>query len=231
MHLQSHYKEIEKKLGYEFKNKSLLHNAFIHSSYNNESKNPYKNNNERLEFLGDAILELIISEFLYNNYPRLTEGELTKMRAKIVCTNSLSESAIKLNIGNFLLMGKGEESQGGRVRKSILADTMEAIIGAIYLDSGLESTRKFIILQLKSIIINVDQGNINKDYKTIFQEKVQSKKDLELLYKLIKEEGPDHNKIFYVDVFINNKKVGSGKGKNKKEAEQNAAKEAIKYLK
>lgn len=227
MQLKLDYKSIENKLGYTFRDKTLLYNALVHSSYSNENKHPHGVNNERLEFLGDAVLELIISELLYKNYPQLAEGELTKMRAKIVCTDSLSKSAVQSNVGQFLLIGKGEEIQGGRIKKSILADTMEAIIGAIYLDSGLDSIREFIILQLKSIIIDVDQGNTNKDYKTILQEKVQSEKNQELFYKLIKEEGPDHSKIFYVDVFINSKKVASGKGKNKKQAEQNAAKKAL----
>lgn len=229
MKVKSDYRELEERLGYYFKEKNLIHNALTHSSYINESKNLYTMNNERLEFLGDAVLELIISELLYNKYPRLAEGELTKMRAKIVCSNSLSERALELNIGNSLMMGKGEEIQGGRKRKSVLANALEAIIGAVYLDSGLENTRDFVITQLSSIIINVDNGNVSKDYKTILQEMVQSEKNKELYYKLIKEEGPDHNKVFYVDVIINNKKVGSGKGRNKKEAEQDAAREAIEY--
>lgn len=230
MKVKSDYRELEERIGYNFKKKNLLYTALTHSSYSNESKNLYSMNNERLEFLGDAVLELIISEFLYKKYPRLAEGELTKMRAKIVCSESLSEIALELNIGNSIMMGKGEELQGGRERKSVLANAMEAIIGAVYLDSELDITRDFVIMKLKSIIKNVENGKVSKDYKTILQEKVQSEKNKELYYKLIKEEGPDHNKLFYVDVIINNKRVASGKGRNKKEAEQDAARGAIEYI-
>lgn len=220
-------KQIEKKLGYQFKNRDILYNALTHSSYNNENKIEYKFNNERLEFLGDAILELIISEYLYRNFPDLTEGEMTKMRARIVCTNSLAESAFQLDLGNVIIMGKGEITSGGRTRKSIMANTMEAVIGAIYLDGGFHHARNFVMDKLHKIIINVEKGNVNRDYKSILQEIVQKEKNHFLKYQLVKEEGPDHDKKFYVDVVINHKVVGSGVGKNKKEAEQHAAKQAI----
>jgi len=223
-------KDLESNLGYIFNNKDLLYNALTHGSYCNEVKGSSLESNERLEFLGDAVLELVISEFLYKKYKDFSEGELTKMRAKIVCSNTLAEIALRLNIGEYIIMGKGEINQGGRKRKSILADSLEAIIGAIYLDNGLKKVKKFIFLHFKPIIQRINKEDLYYDYKTILQEKVQSEKKHELYYELIKEEGPDHNKIFYVDVIINNKKYGTGQGKNKKEAEQNAAKEALSYI-
>lgn len=221
------YKQIEKNLGYQFKNRDILYNALTHSSYNNENNIEYKFNNERLEFLGDATLELIISEYLYRNFPDLTEGEMTKMRARIVCTDSLAESAFQLDLGDMIIMGKGEVMSGGRTRKSIMANTMEAVIGAIYLDRGFHYARNFVMDKLHKIIINVKNGNVNRDYKSILQEIVQREKNHSLKYQLVKEEGPDHNKKFYIDVIIDNKVAGSGVGKNKKEAEQQAAKEGI----
>ncbi len=222
--------QLEKNLAYTFENKNLLYNALTHSSYCNESKGPSLENNERLEFLGDAVLELVVSQLLYKEYKDFSEGELTKMRAKIVCSNTLAQIAWKLNLGEYIIMGKGEVNQGGRKRKSVLADGLEAIIGAIYLDSGLKEIKKFINFHFKSIIMTIYKGNLDSDYKSMLQEKVQSEKDYELYYELIKEEGPDHNKIFYVDVIINNRKYGTGMGKNKKEAEQKAAKEALNYI-
>lgn len=223
-------KQIEEQLGYQFKDQKLLNNALTHSSYINEHKKHYKLNNERLEFLGDATLELIISEYLYKHFPELTEGTLTKMRAQIVCTDSLAESAAKLGISNAIIMGKGEIMSGGRTRKSILANTMEAIIGAIYLDGGLNETKDFIISRLYTIIKNVEHGNITRDYKSILQVKIQRQKNQDLEYQLIKEEGPDHNKRFYVKVLINKETISTGVGKSKKEAEQEAAQKAIHYL-
>ena len=198
-------KDLESNLGYIFNNKDLLYNALTHGSYCNEVKGSSLESNERLEFLGDAVLELVISEFLYKKYKDFSEGELTKMRAKIVCSNTLAEIALRLNIGEYIIMGKGEINQGGRKRKSILADSLEAIIGAIYLDNGLKKVKKFIFLHFKPIIQRINKEDLYYDYKTILQEKVQSEKKHELYYELIKEEGPDHNKIFYVDVIINNK--------------------------
>ncbi|RBP41134.1 ribonuclease III [Garciella nitratireducens] len=223
-------REIEKKLGYKFKNRNFLYNALTHSSYNNENNIECNFNNERLEFLGDATLELIISEYLYKKFPDLTEGEMTKMRARIVCTDALAQSAFNLELGNMIIMGKGEIMSGGRTRKSIMANTMEAIIGAIYLDGGFNCARDFVLNKLYEIIIDVEKGKINKDYKSILQELVQREKYGYLEYQLIKEEGPDHDKKFYVNVIIDNKVIGFGVGKNKKEAEQRAAKEAIDLL-
>lgn len=221
---------IENKLGYKYKDKNILLNALTHSSHNNESKSKQIQNNERLEFLGDATLELIISEYLYRNYPDLTEGEMTKMRARIVCSDTLAEAAFKLGIGNLIILGKGEAKSGGRKRKSIMADAMEAIIGSIYLDGGLEEARNFIVTQLKDVIRNVEKKEYNKDYKTLLQEIVQRDHHNNLEYVLTKEEGPDHDKSFYVNVKINDRIYGSGVGKNKKEAEQEAARIAIDLL-
>lgn len=224
------HKQVEKQLGYQFKNQKLLNNALTHSSYINENKKDYKLNNERLEFLGDATLELIISEYLYKHFPELTEGKLTKMRAQIVCTDSLAESAAKLDISSAVIMGKGEIISGGRRRKSIMANTMEAIIGAIFLDGGLNEAKDFIMSKLHTIIRNVEHGNITRDYKSMLQEKIQRQKNQDLEYQLVKEEGPDHDKKFYVQLLINQKTVSSGIGKSKKEAEQEAAQKAIDYL-
>lgn len=221
---------IEKKIDYKFKNKKLISLALTHSSYTNEINEEKFKSNERLEFLGDATLELIISEYLYKNYPSLPEGELTKMRANIVCTDSLTENAKALNIGENIVMGKGELISGGKNRKSILANTMESIIGAIYLDAGFKEAEKFVINKFANTIDRVVQGKMNRDYKTVLQEKIQKRKNQILQYRLIDAEGPDHSKRFYVEALLNNKVVGLGKGLNKKEAEQEAAKEALNNL-
>lgn len=227
---QSKYFKIERAIEYVFANKELLLCALTHSSYINENKMGNYDHNERLEFLGDATLELVISEYLYIHFPHQPEGELTKMRANIVCTDSLAESAINLQLGKMMKMGKGEIMSGGRSRKSILADTMEAIIGAVYLDGGLEEAKKFIFNQLRTMIKAVEKGNMNRDYKTLLQEIVQRKKEQVLQYHLIREQGPDHNKVFCVEVLLNGKMIGIGEGHNKKEAEQEAAKQALKII-
>lgn len=215
---------------YEFKDIKLLNKALTHSSYINEKKKSYKDNNERLEFLGDAILDAVISEYLYNKFNTYEEGKLTRMRASIVCESSLAECAGKLHLGDFFLLGKGEENTGGRNRSSILADTLEALFGAVYLDSGWEAARKFILEKLKDIIDDAIHGRLYPDYKTRLQEIIQANSDLGICYQIVNEEGPDHNKTFYVNVSIGDDIRGGGSGRNKKEAEQNAAKAALSKL-
>lgn len=221
--------KFEDTINYKFKNKSYILEALTHSSYSNENKN-YKFN-ERLEFLGDSVLSIVISDYLFKKEKNLPEGELTKLRANIVCEESLSEVAGQIHLGEYLLLGKGEEATGGRDRISILADALEAIIAAIYLDGGLEEASKFIFRFMEEIIENSIEGKIFRDYKTYLQEVLQSKGEQHIWYKLIEEKGPDHNKRFVMEVGINDKVLGVGEGKSKKDAEQVAAKSALKSQK
>lgn len=221
--------ELQKRIGIEFKNIETLNTAFLHPSYVNE-KRLLCNSNQRLEFLGDAVIELVISHFLFENYPHFTEGQMTKIRALIVCEQSLSEAAKKLSLGQFLLLGKGEETTGGRVKNSILADTYESLIGAIYIEKGYKHAQSFIMRTLRDIITKAVKGENEQDFKTILQEVLQRKSAKSIDYKTIKEKGPDHKKIFYVDVFWNDKLLGSGYGSTKKQAEQMAAKNALRGL-
>lgn len=221
--------KFEDTINYTFKNKSYILEALTHSSYSNENKN-YKFN-ERLEFLGDSVLSIVISDYLFKKEKNLPEGELTKLRANIVCEESLSEVAGQIHLGEYLLLGKGEEATGGRDRISILADALEAIIAAIYLDGGLEEASKFIFRFMEEIIENSIEGKIFRDYKTYLQEVLQSKGEQHIWYKLIEEKGPDHNKRFVMEVGINDKVLGVGEGKSKKDAEQVAAKSALKSQK
>lgn len=219
---------LERKIGYKFQNPDLLLHALTHSSYANEMKMSKESNNERLEFLGDAVLELVTSEYVYNRYKDLTEGDLTKLRAGMVCEPTLSSCAKDLNIGDFLLLGKGEDNSGGRMRDSILSDAMEAIIGAIYLDGGFTSAKEFV---RKNILNQLEDKELFFDSKTILQEMVQNENHREKIrYKLISEEGPDHNKSFTIALYVGNKQYGCGVGKTKKAAEQEAALQAIKKL-
>ncbi|MDI6618453.1 MAG: ribonuclease III [Clostridiales bacterium] len=224
------FEEFEKKIGYVFNKKYILNRALTHSSYANQAGLSYIEHNERLEFLGDSVLSLITSEFIFNKYKRKPEGKLSKIRACIVCETSLYESAQKINIGRYLLMSKGEELTGGRDRTSILADAFEALIAAIYLDGGIESARKFIFLHHLDNIKDIRKNKRIKDYKTILQEYVQKETDSKIRYELIDEMGPDHDKTFYVQVSINGNISGKGNGKSKKEAEQEAAKDALKRV-
>lgn len=223
-------KMLEKKIGYRFKEISYLERAVTHSSYANENKKEGVKNNERLEFLGDSVLGLVISEYLFSNYPNLAEGQLTKVRARIVCEASLGETARLLDVGNYLLFGKGEELTGGRERTSILSDAYEAIIAAMYLDGGIEPTREFVLKNMKSIIDDAAKGKKSIDYKTRLQEVIQIKKGNRIKYEIVKEEGPDHAKLFYTEVKLNDSVIGVGKGRSKKESEQEAAKEGLKTL-
>lgn len=217
--------KFEETIDYKFNNKEYILEALTHSSYSNENKR--YNFNERLEFLGDSVLSIVVSDYLFKNEKDLPEGELTKLRASIVCEESLSEVANQIKLGDFMLLGKGEEATGGRERISILADAFEAVIAAIYLDGSIEDARNFILNNMKSIISDARRGKIFRDYKTHLQEVLQGKGESNIWYKLIDEKGPDHNKKFVMQVGIDSKILGFGEGKSKKEAEQVAARKAL----
>lgn len=220
--------ELEKKIGVNFENKSYLETALTHSSYANQYKNIKFN--ERLEFLGDSVLQLAVTEYLFNNYSDKTEGELTKARALIVCENSLYEIAKQWNLGHYIKMSKGEELTGGRERVSIQADCVEALFAAIYLDKGMEFVEKFIINNLKQTINKAINNEIILDYKTKLQEVLQKDGEINIEYELVKFEGPPHRRKFYTQILINKKTMGNGNGYSKKESEQNAAKETLRIL-
>ncbi|WP_306479840.1 ribonuclease III [Mediterraneibacter sp.] len=221
-------KELEKKINYQFQNFSLLEQAMMHSSYTNEHRLEKYKCNERLEFLGDAVLELISSEFLFRQSPKVPEGELTKTRASMVCEPSLAMCAKEIDLGSYLLLGKGEEVTGGRLRDSVTSDALEALIGAIYLDGGFTNAKEFIH---RFVLTDQEDKRLFYDSKTILQEMVQAEKLGEIEYRLIGEEGPDHNKSFTVELMIHGKSYGKGKGRTKKAAEQQAAYKAIHVLK
>lgn len=220
--------ELEKKIGYKFENFDLLVNAMTHSSYANEHHISYTGNNERLEFLGDAVLEVASSEFLFHKYPDLPEGKLTKKRASMVCEPTLALCAREIPLGDYLLLGKGEEATGGRKRDSIVSDAMEALIGAIYLDGGFANAKEFIN---RFVLKDIENKQLFYDSKTTLQEIVQGQFEEDVRYVLVKEEGPDHNKSFYVEAILGEKVLGEGCGHTKKAAEQQAAYCAIKKLK
>jgi len=223
--VQKNMNELEKKIDYSFKNKSFLKTALTHSSYANENRIDYYN--ERFEFLGDSVLGIVISDHLFKNNPNLPEGKLTKIRARIVCETSLDKISRGIGLGDYLFLGKGEEQTGGRKRTSILADAFEALIAAIYLDSGFEQAKYFILCRMKSIIDEALNDKLFIDYKTHLQEMVQKKSSGRLNYQIYREEGPDHAKVFFSRVTVNGTEIGNGKGKNKKEAEQEAAQMAL----
>lgn len=215
-------------IGYKFNNIEILEKSLTHSSYSNEDKKYMKVNNERLEFLGDAVLSIAVSRYIFDNYPDYPEGDLTKLRSQVVCEDTLSIVALNLGIGSFLLLGKGEESSGGRDRKSILADAVEAIIAAIYIDGGYRKAEKFVLSNLTEHIQTAVKGKMITDYKSYLQEYYQSKsQNCKIRYVVVKEEGPDHEKMFHVNVLVNKAVVGSGAGKSKKLAEQDAARIAL----
>ena len=221
-------KDLEAAIGYRFSNITLLQNALTHSSYANERWHDSLMSNERLEFLGDSILGMVVAEHLYKNFPNRPEGELTRMRADMVCETSLAEVAAKIDLGRHLLLGHGEEQGGGRHRASTLADAVESVIAASFLDGGMEAAEQFI---RKFILCNVPQGRLhNVDYKTALQELVQQKKNQVLSYALTGESGPDHDKVFFVDVSLNGTVIGQGTGSSKKRAEQDAARVAYEAL-
>ena len=221
------FSELEQKIGYAFQKKEFLINALTHSSYANEHHISYTGNNERLEFLGDAVLEVTSSEFLFHRYPELPEGELTKKRASMVCEPTLALCAREIPLGEYLLLGKGEEATGGRRRDSVVSDAMEALIGAIYLDGGFANAKEFIY---KFILNDIENKQLFYDSKTTLQEIVQGKYEEDVHYVLVKEEGPDHNKSFYVEAVLGKQVLGEGCGHTKKAAEQAAAYQAVMAL-
>lgn len=217
--------ELEKRIGYTFRNRELIHEALSHSSYANENKKQ-RRSNERLEFLGDSVLSVVVSQHLFTNYPDLPEGELTKIRAALVCEESLHRFALQIGLGEFLLVGKGEEHTGGRERPSLLADAFEAVIAAIYLDGGLEAAREHIMHYIPKKLPE-NRAVLFGDYKTALQEVIQKNPEEKVEYILTSESGPDHDKQFVVEVCLNSNVIGRGQGKSKKKAEQMAAKEAL----
>ena len=220
--------ELEKAIGYQFRNITLLQNALSHSSYANERWHDSLKSNERLEFLGDSVLGMVVAEHLYRTFPDRPEGELTRMRADMVCEKTLAKVANGLGLGKHLLLGKGEEQGGGRSRESILADAVESVIAACYLDGGMTAAVQFI---QKFILVNVPVTKLhNADYKTALQELVQQKKNQVFAYKLVGESGPDHDKEFRVELTLNGEVVGMGIGSSKKRAEQAAAQKALEIL-
>ena len=212
--------ELQERIGYRFKNKNLLRQALTHSSYANEKHMSKLSDNERLEFLGDAVLEIVSSEFLFQNYPKMPEGDLTKLRASIVCEPTLALCTKEMDLGKYLFLGKGEDMTGGRKRKSILSDALEALIGSIYLDGGFASAKEFI---LRFILTDIEHKQLFYDSKTILQEIVQAEFKEELSYRIIAETGPDHDKLFEVEALIGEQVIGTGEGRTKKSAEQEAA--------
>ena len=216
--------KLEKEIGYKFKNINLLETALTHTSYAYEKK---KQSNEKLEFLGDSILEFVSSEYIYQNYSELKEGEMTKVRASVVCENSLYEIAKMHNFSDFLKLGKSEKISQKEVRPAIMADSVEAVIAAIFLDGGIEPTKQFIIKNLAKPIENATKHIGQKDYKTVLQEKLQIHGDVNIKYEILEEKGPDHDKTFVAQVSCNGKKLAIGEGKNKKSAEMDAAHKAL----
>ncbi len=220
--------DFESKIQIQFQNRKLLQQALTHRSFLNESKSTSIKNNERLEFLGDAVLELITTEYLYNKYPKRPEGELTSFRAAIVRTESLASTALKIDLGEYLLIGKGEELTGGRRKPYILANSFEAIIGAIYLDQGYERAKSFIHKVLIPKLSDIVSKRLDIDPKSKLQELSQEKTGFTPTYELVSASGPDHKKIFTMKILINKNDFGKGKGRSKQDAEQAAARHALK---
>ena len=222
-------KDLSKKININFNDISLLKRALTHRSYLNENRDVDKNN-ERLEFLGDAVLELIISQYLYNKYPDRPEGDLTSFRSAIVRTESLADASRELNYGKYLRLAKGEEESGGRDKDYILANTFEAVLGAIYIDQGYQKCKDLVERVLITKIDNIVKNRLDIDSKTKIQEIAQEKYKLTPTYEVVKESGPDHNKEFIVAVKIGEKVIGKGKGSSKQRAEESAAKKGLKYI-
>ena len=225
--MNGHLKELEERIDYQFKNQNLFSQALTHSSYANEHRLDHSRCNERLEFLGDAVLEIVTSEFLYRKYETLPEGDLTKIRASIVCEPTLAYCAGDIKLGQYLYLGKGEDATGGRNRNSVVSDAMEALIGAIYLDGGFANAKEFIH---RFILNDIEHKQLFYDSKTILQETVQANFKEGLQYRLIDEKGPDHNKSFSSAVYIGDRRYGTGEGRTKKAAEQEAAYQSILML-
>lgn len=222
-------KELEKRINYEFKNKALLKRALLHTSYCNEVKSVGESN-ERLEFLGDSVLSVVVAEYLFSNYKKQQEGALTKLRASLVCEKALAVFAKEIGLGDFLMLGKGEQHNGGSERPSILSDAFEALLAAMYLDGGMETVRPFILKFVKEELDRRDSEEAFHDYKTQLQEIIQRNREEELLYVLVGEDGPDHDKRFTVEVRLNSNVIGKGVGHSKKQAEQLAAKQALELM-
>ncbi len=222
-------RELEAKLGYTFHDRTLLEKALTHSSYANEAKRRETECNERLEFLGDAVLGLVVADWLYRNCPHVPEGRMTRTRAELVCENSLAETSTLLGIGEYLRLGKGEDHGGGRTRKSILADAFEATLAAVYLDGGMENAERIVRRLILSKLEDAPDPGV-ADYKTRLQERLQGKNGRTVAYEMAGEEGPDHDKRFTAVVLIDGEEAGRGTGRNKKEAEQSAAREALEKL-
>lgn len=220
--------KLEANLKYTFKNKKLLKNALTHSSFANEQRGATASN-ERLEFLGDSVLSIIVSEYIYHNFPDLPEGQLTRLRASLVCEKTLCEFSKQLCIGDFLLLGKGERTNGGHNRPSILADAFEAVLAAMYLDGGMEVCRRHVLRFITEELRHFEHENF-KDYKTELQEIIQRNPEEQLSYVLIGEKGPDHDKCFTVEVHLNSNVIGTGTGHSKKTAEQAAARQALELM-
>lgn len=220
--------QFEKRIQYQYHNHRLMKEALTHSSFVNEGKN-HGANNQRLEFLGDSVLSIVVAQHLFEHYTHLPEGELTKLRAYLVCEKSLHQFALQIGLGEFICLGKGEENTGGRERPSILADAFEAVIASIYLDSGLEEARKFV-LRFVPEELDVEKVTYVSDYKTALQEIIQKNKEEKVDYVIVGENGPDHNKTFTVEVHLNSNVIGIGTGRSKKQAEQIAAKEALSLM-
>lgn len=221
--------DLQKKIGYKFKNNDLLLEALTHSSYANDNKIKHINSNERFEFLGDSVLSVVVSDYIFINFPQLPEGELTRLRSSLVCEKSLFEFAKKINLGDYLFLGKGERNNHGAERPSILSDAFEALIAAIYIDGGLEAARKHILNFVIPAIKNQRKGN-TVDYKTTLQEIIQKNPGEKIEYVLADMSGPDHNRHFVVEVHLNSNVIGRGGGHSKKEAEQQAAREALELM-
>ncbi len=223
-------KEFQEIIGYKFSDEKYLRIALTHSSYAHENKDRKVKYNERLEFLGDSVLGLIVSKYIFENYPDLPEGNLTKIRAAVVCEKTLYECALNIDLGKYMILGRGEEHTGGRTRPSILSDAYEALIAAIFLDSNLDTVREWVLGQLYEFIEAAVKGKISKDFKTEFQEEAQVRGDVNIRYKVVGSSGPDHNKSFLVNVYLDDVLMGEGEGSSKKKAEQNAAKCALAKL-
>ena len=220
--------EFEERIGYKFKNINILKNAFTHTSYANENK---LQSNEKLEFLGDAILEFTVSEYLYKNYSHLKEGEMTKVRATVVCEDSLHKIALNYHFNDLLYLGRSEKLSGGALKTAILADSVEAVIAAIFIDAGIDEAKKFIIDNLKEAIEQASKNVGQKDYKTVLQEELQKHGSVKIEYDIIQEKGPDHDKTFVAEVKCDGKYLAQGEGNTKKQAEMEAAKKALEKIK
>jgi len=226
----SDWNDCQKDLGISFHQESLLEQAFVHLSYLNENPSFARPSNERLEFLGDAILNFIVTEKLYKEFPQLPEGELTEIRATLVCRDTLAELASSLKLGDLLLLGRGEEANGGRAKESNLANAMEALIGALYLDQGITKARRFILRQLKPELEKIKAGKITPNYKALVQELIQGQKKPTPVYRLVEATGPDHSKQFTAEILVEGEALGKGVGKSKKVAESQAARAAWEKL-